>query len=236
MFSINHYVVVVQYFCQQLHYDNLDLKYKNLIYSKKLICLNCEKLPPVQHNLKTSRFLYVNFYCIIVQVIIFFVKQRRSLFLSRKRSLPFLAVDATTGDQALSHDRCNIFPGLIYHKANNTFLNSLRKNDVEAQVEFTLRVLKRARVTCYRDVTVKKDSLLVYVLKCFRILEVGMVVEWQGSQRLGYKMSQFEVRVRPWITIFFIFNRNTLQKIGSDRLRKGKLQRRYWLQLNSTFP
>ena len=31
---------------------------------------------------------------------------------------------------------------------NNTFLNSLRKNDVEAQVEFTLKVLERARVTC----------------------------------------------------------------------------------------
>ena len=154
MFSINHYVVVVQYFCQQLHYDNLDLKYKNLIYSKKLICLNCEKLPPVQHNLKTSRFLYVNFYCIIVQVIIFFVKQRRSLFLSRKRSLPFLAVD----DQALSHDSCYVFPGLIYHKANNTFLNRLRQNDVEAQVDFTLKVLKRARVTCYRDVTVREET------------------------------------------------------------------------------
>ena len=103
--------------------------------------------------------------------------------------MPFLAVDATTGDQALSHDRCYIFPGLIYHKANNTFLNSLRKNDVEAQVDFTLKVLKRARVTCYRNVAVKKDILLVYVLKCFRILQVGMVVEWLGSQRLGYKMS-----------------------------------------------
>ena len=103
--------------------------------------------------------------------------------------MPFLAFDATTGDQAFSHDRCYIFPALIYLKANNTFLNSLRKNDVEAQVDFTLKVLKRARVTCYRDVTVKKDSLLVYVLKCFRILEVGMVVERLGSQRLGYKMS-----------------------------------------------
>ena len=103
--------------------------------------------------------------------------------------MPFLAVDATTGDEAFSDDRCYIFPGLIYHKANNTLFNSLRKNDVEAQVEFTLRVLKRARVTCYRDVTVKQESLLVYVLKCFRILEVGMVVEWLGSQRLGYKMS-----------------------------------------------
>ena len=41
-------------------------------------------------------------------------------------------VDATTGNQAFSHDGCNIFPGLSYNKkANNTFLNSVRKNDVE---------------------------------------------------------------------------------------------------------
>ena len=42
-----------------------------------------------------------------------------------------------------------IFPGLNYNKANNTFLNSPRKNDVESQVEFTLKVMERARVTCY---------------------------------------------------------------------------------------
>ena len=42
-------------------------------------------------------------------------------------------------------------------------LNSVRKSDVEAQVEFTLRVIKRGI-----DVLVKKDSLLVYVLKFFR--------------------------------------------------------------------
>ena len=52
---------------------------------------------------------------------------------------------------------------ISYHKANNTFLNSLRKSDVEAQVEFTLRVIKRGI-----EVLVKKDSLLVYVLKFFR--------------------------------------------------------------------
>ena len=40
-------------------------------------------------------------------------------------------------------------PGLNYIKANNTFLNSLRKDDVEAQVEFTLKVMERAKVTCY---------------------------------------------------------------------------------------
>ena len=47
------------------------------------------------------------------------------------------------------HDGCNIFPGLSYNKANNTSLNSLRKNEVEGQVEFTLKIMDRARVTCY---------------------------------------------------------------------------------------
>ena len=61
----------------------------------------------------------------------------------------FLTVDATIGNQAFSHDRCNIFPGLSQNKTNDTFFNSLRKNDVEAQVEFTLKVLERARVACY---------------------------------------------------------------------------------------
>ena len=74
---------------------------------------------------------------------------RRSLFPFRKRSLPFLTVDDTTGNQAFSHDGCNIFPGLSYNKANNTFLNNLRKNNAEAQVEFTLKSLERARVNCY---------------------------------------------------------------------------------------
>ena len=37
-------------------------------------------------------------------------------------------VDATIGNQAFSHDRCNIFPGLSY-----TWI-VLNKNDVKAQV------------------------------------------------------------------------------------------------------
>ena len=41
------------------------------------------------------------------------------------------------------------FPELSYNKANNTVLNSLRNNDVEAGVEFTLKVIESARVTCY---------------------------------------------------------------------------------------
>ena len=79
--------------------------------------------------------------------------------------MPFLAVDATIGNQ-FSLDRCNIFPGLSYNKANNTFLNSLRKKDVEAKVELTSEVMEKVRVTCY---SVTKESLPVYVLKFFGI-------------------------------------------------------------------
>ena len=63
--------------------------------------------------------------------------------------LPFLTIDATIGNKAFSHDTCNIFPGLSYNKVNNTFLNSLRKNEVEVQVEFTYKVRESARVTCH---------------------------------------------------------------------------------------
>ena len=71
-------------------------------------------------------------------------------FSFRKRSLPFLTVDqAIIGNQAFSRDRCNIIPGLSYRKENDSLLNSLRKNDVEVQVEFTLKVIERARVICY---------------------------------------------------------------------------------------
>ena len=93
----------------------------------------------------------------------------RHLFPFRKRSLPFFTVDATFGNQAFSHDGCNVFPGLSYNKANDTFLNSLRKNEVEAQIEFTLTVMEREG-SAVIDVPVKKDRLLVYVLKFFVIL------------------------------------------------------------------
>ena len=49
-------------------------------------------------------------------------------------------VDATISNQAFSHDGCNIIPGLSCNKANNTFLNSRRKNEVEDQVEFTRKL------------------------------------------------------------------------------------------------
>ena len=76
--------------------------------------------------------------------------ERRGLFPFRKRSLPFLTVDATIDNQGFHHDGCNIRFGLSCNKANYTFLNSFRKNEVEAQVEFTLKIMERAsRVSCY---------------------------------------------------------------------------------------
>ena len=63
--------------------------------------------------------------------------------------MPLLTDDAIIGTQAFSHDRSNIFPGLSHSEENNTFLNSLGKKDVEAQVEFALKVMVRARVRCY---------------------------------------------------------------------------------------
>ena len=71
-------------------------------------------------------------------------RDRRGLFSFHKRSLLFSTVDATIGNQAFTHDGCNIFPGLSYNKANNTFLNSFRKNEVDAQVEFTIKIMERA--------------------------------------------------------------------------------------------
>ena len=56
----------------------------------------------------------------------------------------FLAVSAANGIQAFSLDKYKIFPGLLsYNTGSNTFLNSLRKNDVEGQVEFMLKVMER---------------------------------------------------------------------------------------------
>ena len=70
-------------------------------------------------------------------------------------------------------------------------MNSLRKNDVETQVEKKLWKVLGSPVI---DVTVKKDSLLVkFVLKFF-----GIIVGWCSGQRerLGYG-----VHVRPWVAI-----------------------------------
>ena len=46
---------------------------------------------------------------------------RRCLFPFRKRSLPFLTVDAIIGNQAFCHGRCNICSGLSHSKVTNTF-------------------------------------------------------------------------------------------------------------------
>ena len=73
------------------------------------------------------------------------------------------------------HNRCNIFPGLSYNKANCTFLNSIRNNDDESQIEFTLKVMERALVTCY-CVSNKKNSLLVYLLNFSDFWRVVVVV------------------------------------------------------------
>ena len=55
-------------------------------------------------------------------------KGHRGLFPFRKRSLPFLTVNAIFGNQAFSRGRCNICSGLNYNEVTETFLNSLRKN------------------------------------------------------------------------------------------------------------
>ena len=102
-------------------------------------------------------------------------RDRRGLFSFHKRSLLFLTVDATIGNQAFTNDGCNIFPGLSYNKANNTFLNSFRKNEVEVQVEFTIKIMERARVACY-CITVKKNTSLVLYLIFSEFWRVGVVM------------------------------------------------------------
>ena len=84
--------------------------------------------------------------------------------------ITFLTVDTIIGNQAFSHNRCNIIPGLNYNKQNNTFLKSLRKNEVEAQVEFTLKVMERARVTYYWCISSEKEFVGLCVLRFFGIL------------------------------------------------------------------
>ena len=48
----------------------------------------------------------------------------------RKRSLPFLTVDAIIGNQAFSIAGVIMSSGLSYSKAISNFLNHLRKGDV----------------------------------------------------------------------------------------------------------
>ena len=79
------------------------------------------------------------------------------------RARLFLTVHATIGNQAFSHESCNT---LSYNKVKITFLNDLRKNDVEAQVELRFK----SHLSPVIDVSVKKDCLLVYILKFFEFL------------------------------------------------------------------
>lgn len=60
-----------------------------------------------------------------------FRSRRRRLSAFHQRSLPFLTFNATIGNKAFSHHRCR-----NNKYANNTCLNSPRKNDAESQVEF----------------------------------------------------------------------------------------------------
>ena len=78
--------------------------------------------------------------------------------------LPFLTVDAIFGNQAFIHGRCNIWSGFSYNKVTNTFLNSLRKNEIYAQVQFTLKVGERAMVTYYRCISYERQLILIFRL------------------------------------------------------------------------
>ena len=71
------------------------------------------------------------------------------LFSFRKQLLPFLKVSTTIGNQALSHEIDAIYSLDWLTIRQITFLNGLRKNDIEAQVEFTFKVMERVTVTCY---------------------------------------------------------------------------------------
>ena len=64
-FFVNHYVVVVQYFCQCMVTLRQPLKNKNLISLNKLLCKTMLKYKNLfSLTSKNSRFLYAGFYCI----------------------------------------------------------------------------------------------------------------------------------------------------------------------------
>ena len=95
---------------------------------------------------------------------------------------------------------------LSYKKANNTVLNSLRRNDVEGQVEFTSKVIERIGSPVI-NVSVKKGNFLVMYLNFPEFWRVGVVlgsVSGKGAIRLR------NVWVRSWVAVFFLFNRKTL--------------------------
>jgi len=53
---------------------------------------------------------------------------------------------------------------VIYALASNKFLNSLRKNKIEAQVEFTLKVGERARVIYCRCISYERQLIIICTL------------------------------------------------------------------------
>ena len=56
------------------------------------------------------------------------------------------------------------------------FFNSLRKNDVEAEVEITLKVMERARVTCYWRIIYEKQFVSNMYSNFSEFWQVGVEV------------------------------------------------------------
>ena len=94
--------------------------------------------------------------------------QKASVFARyRKTVVAILDCRATIGNrEGFSHDRCNIFPGLSYNKANNTFLNSLGKSEIEAQL---LRCIVTSGAGT-RDEPLRTSAWEADSLRCERLL------------------------------------------------------------------
>ena len=86
---------------------------------------------------------------------------------------------ATICNQALNHDRCNIFPGLSFNMANNTFVNSLSKNNVEAQIQFTSKVTERAGQGYLLLMYQLRKTVCQFIFLIFpEFWLLGVVVQW----------------------------------------------------------
>ena len=77
--------------------------------------------------------------------------------------MPFLTVDVVIGNQAFSHSSCNILPGLSYNKENILIKRTTLKPKLNLRQK-----LWKVPGSPVIDVSVEKNSLLVYVLKIFR--------------------------------------------------------------------
>ena len=83
-------------------------------------------------------------------------------------------------------------------------MKSLRKNNVEAQVEFTLKVMERARVTPVIDVSVKKNSLFVMYLNCSDFWRVRCCSVMVRERNI--RIRKVRVRAPRWtLTLRFSF-------------------------------